>query len=223
MKGKLLIVATVVLILALCVPPAWAAQDFLISCEGTESGGGGANRYQYTLQNISGSPITLTEFFVGTGDAAVSSYTFIPTPGFTVSIIPNDGYPPCNVTYTSGVKTPHGVVPPPSGFPSAAVIYWIGSTVVSPSGTVTFAFNHPGPSNDHEWFANSSAGWTISQVDQPMAGPTGVYTIGYVHAPNPPPVIPAVSGWRLVLFIALPLLVAAWLLLRRKRRTSTAA
>ncbi len=219
MKTVFLVVAAVTLASGFCFQPAPAAQDFLVACEGTESGGGGTNRYQYTLQNISAGPVTLTEFFVGTGDPSAASYTFVPTAGFNVSVIPNDGFPPCNVTYTSGVKTAHGVVPPPIGsLASAAVIYWAGSTVVPSMGTVTFAFYHPGESNDHEWFANSSAGWTISQSDQPMAGPLGVYTIGYVHAPNPPAFVPAVSGWGIVLLALAVLMAATWLLLRVRRR-----
>jgi hypothetical protein len=223
MKIACFVVAATVLTLGLCVQTAWGAQDFLVSCEGIESSGGGSNRYQYTLQNNSGGTVTLTDFFVGTGDPSTAAYTFIPTPGFTVSIIPNDGNV-CNVTYTSQVKTAHGTVPPPIGStPSAAVIYWVGTAVVPSMGTVTFAFDHPGASNDHEWFTNGSAGWTISQSDQPMAGPTGVYTIGYVHAPNPPPGAPAVSGWRIVLLVALPLLTGAWLLMRRRREVTRQA
>ncbi len=223
MKVAILIITATFLTLGLCYSPSWAAQDFLVSCEGTESSGGGSNRYQYTLQNISGTTVTLTDFFVGTGDTAAVRYTFVPTAGFTASIIPNDGNV-CNVTYTCGVKTPHGNVPPPIGsLASAAVIYWSGSTVVGPMGTVTFAFDHPGASYDQEWFANGSAGWTISQSDQPMAGPTGTYTIGYVHAPNPPPGTPAVSGLGIILLIAATVLVAMWLLMRRRKEALRAA
>ena len=223
MRVTLLVIAATFLTLGLCTSPGWTSQEFLVSCEGTESTGGGSNTYQYTLQNTSGASVTLTDFFVGTGDPVAVRYTFIPTAGFTASIIPNDGNV-CNVTYTSAVKTPHGVVPPPIGsIASAAVIHWNGSTVVAPMGTVTFAFDHPGASNDHEWFANCSAGWTISQSDQPMAGPTGTYTIGYVHAPNPPPRTPAVSGLGIVLLIAATLLIAVWLLMRRRREVPCAA
>jgi hypothetical protein len=216
-----IVVAALILALGLSAFPVSASQDYLISCEGTESTGGGANRYQYTLQNISGATLTLTDFFVGTGDSRTAYYTFVPTAGFTASIIPNDGNV-CSVTYTTQVKTPHGVVPPVGGVPSAAVIYWTGSTVVAPMGTVTFAFDHPGSSNDHEWFANGSAGWTISQSDQPIAGPMGTYTIGYIHAPNPVSITPAISGWRVALLVVLIAAPATWLLLRRRQRASSA-
>ena len=166
---------------------AQATQDFEISCEGTRCTGGGSSDYQYTLRNTSGITILLTEFFVGTQDPNVLNYTFVPAAGFSVAIIPNSGYPPCNVTYTTQVKTPHTVNPPQSGLvSSAAVIYWYGSASIPPGGTFTFAFDHPWMPWDQEWYTNSDNGWTISQIMAPMSGPLGNYTLGYVHAPGYP-------------------------------------
>jgi hypothetical protein len=90
------------------------------------------------------------------------------------------------------------------------------------SGTITFAFDHPGESVDEEWFANASGQWTISQVSSAMSGPTGIYTDGWVHAPLPPPT-PAVSGWGILVLVMLALVVGGWTLVRvggRVRKTT---
>jgi hypothetical protein len=202
-------------VLLLFPQAGWTSQEFVISCEGTESTGGGTYRYQYTLKNISGAPVTLTDFFVGTEDPNPSNYSFIVTSGFTASIVPNPSGG-ASVAYTSMVKTPHGVVPPAVGQPSAKLIHWSGNGAVPAGGTVTFAFDHPGESVDEEWFAKASGQWTISQVDRPMAGPTGTYTDGWVHAPLPPHT-PAVSSWGVLVLAMLALVIAVWALARRRK------
>ena len=168
--------------------PAWAYQEFEISCEGARCNGGGNWHYQYTLMNISGAPVTLQEFILGTHDPNGANYTFMNTSGFTASVVPNGV--PNNVTYTSTVETQHGVVPPQSGHEaSAANVWWVGSSVVPHLGTITFGFDHPNIPWDHEWFAVGSATgeFTVGLVDSPIAGPTGIYTDGWVHAPSPYP------------------------------------
>ena len=213
---KLFGLAGVLLLLSLTVQPATAAQDFLISCEGTESGGGGAYAYQYRLQNISGVTVTLSNLFVATGDPNPANYTFIPTGGFTASIVPNDGTL-TNILYMTRTKTPHGVVPTASEDPAAAIIRWSGSAVISPGGTIVFRFDHPNASHDAEWHCNSSGGWTISQYSSPIAGPMGVYTDGYVHAPIGTRGS-AMSVRNVVLLAAAVALAATLVLLRSRRR-----
>jgi hypothetical protein len=142
--------------------------------------------------------VTITDLCIGTEDPNAGSYTFRPTGGFTASIIPNDGFPPTNVLYTSGTKTAHGVVPPTASVQSAAMIYWSGSAFVASGGRIRFAFNHPNGPWDQEWHAKCSTGWTIAQTDQVIAGPLGTYGIGYVHAPSPESVPVASSTWGLI-------------------------
>jgi hypothetical protein len=97
---------------------------------------------------------------------------------------------PNNQTFTSTEETPHGVVPPQSGLePSYANVWWQGSRVIPNHGTITFGFDHPNEPWDHEWFAigDEPNQFTVGQVDSPIAGPTGVFTDGWVHAPGPEP------------------------------------
>jgi hypothetical protein len=194
-RTRLLVVVGAVLALVLLGHPVLADMEFQISCEGKYSNGGGTWDYQYTLLNVSGAGVTITALCIGTEDPNAANYTFRPTAGFTPSIVPNDGFPPTNVLYTSGVKTAHGVLPPIASITSAAMIYWSGSAFVANGGRIRFAFNHPYGPWDQEWHANSSTGWTISQTDQVIAGPSGTYGIGYVHAPSAVPVPVNPSTW----------------------------
>ena len=131
-------------------PGQYAAQEFQISCEGIQCTGGGTYKYQYTLKNISNSSVTLTDLFIGTQDPNIANYSFVPTTGFSASIVPNNGSV-SSVLYTSQQESPHGQLPPQSGgVPSGYTVYWTGSTVVPATGTVTFAFDHPNVPWDHE-------------------------------------------------------------------------
>jgi hypothetical protein len=91
-----------------------------------------------------------------------------------------------SVMYTTLLKTPHGVVPIPQSFPTVGGVAWSGSIVLAPNQTATFGFDNPYVPWDVEWFAehpdavNSSQGYPTL----PMAGPVGVYTQGWVHAPG---------------------------------------
>ncbi|GEM_PF-2366130 len=214
---KILCITSALLSLMFICQPVWADMEFEISCEGTRSTGGGTYEYQYTLKNISGAAVTLTDFIIGTEDPNALNYTFIPTAGFAASIIPNSPPPPYNVLYSSGVKTPHQVVMPLANNVSAARILWIGSAVVPDQATITFAFNHPNAPLDEEWHVKSSGGWTISQTNFPIAGPIGIYSVGYVHAPGPEPAtIPTLSTWGLIVLVALLLLTATWVMMRKR-------
>ncbi len=114
---ELFSVTGVLLALALLSQPAVATNEFLICCEGQLCNGGGAYAYEYMLLNNSTTAVTLTEFFVGTMDPNIVNYSFFLPAGFTATIILNDGFPPCNVTYTSLVQTPHGALCPRQGRP----------------------------------------------------------------------------------------------------------
>lgn len=206
MKKSILTVFMCVLVLA--VAQAWGMPiiGVDISCEGTESGGGGARNYQYTLRNISGTPITLTEFYVGTQDLNAANYSnWLAPAGFSV-VVYTPGGPPgshCSTMYTTTVKTPHGVIPPQGLVPSLGLIAWGNPTGITlpAGGTATFGFDNPNPSWDVEWLASDSTQpcpspgspapvrtWvSIGLSTLPIAGPTGVYTGGWVHSPIPEP------------------------------------
>ena len=225
MKGiKCFGVAATLLAAVLLGQPSWADTEFLISCEGTRSSGGGTFDYQYTLKNISAGPVTLDEVCIGTQDPNMGNYTFQPTPGFTPTLIANLGGPPCSVTGTSKTKTAHGAVPPQAGgISSSMIIYWSGSAVIPAGGTITFAFDNPNEPWDHEWFAHAltlPSGWTISGLSLPLAGPAGTYTLGWAHAPGPaPPVVPTLPPWAIAtLVLAILLLIAGGIWTRSQRR-----
>ena len=199
-----------------------AAQDFVISCEGKESSGGGTYTYQYTLKNIGATPVTLTDLLVATEDPKTSNYAFMPTTGFTATIVPNDGAL-TNIQYTTGVKTPHGTVPVARDIKAVAIIHWSGSALVAAGDSITFAYDNPNPSWDHEWHANTSAGWTISQLSSAIAGPKSIYTDVYVHAPAATISTPALTTWGIVILLALVLMAAMWVLIRRQKRAASMA
>lgn len=192
----------VIAVVALCVlsfTTPVQAQVLSVACEGTESSGGGNTHYQYTLINTSENPVTLTLFYVGTMQTLAGGYSNWQTPpGFTATV---GTYavlgPQFSVMPTTLVKTPHGVVPPPAPYATPGAVVWSGSQVIAPQGTITFGFDHTHHSVDVEWFAehpdavNSSQGYP----GNPMAGPLGVYTNGYVHGPGTEPVATEPSTW----------------------------
>jgi len=169
---------------------AWAAGELYISCEGTKSTGGGVRTYQYTLKNTGANPVTLTMFYVGTMDMSQLNYTnWIAPAGFNAVVAD------WNVLFnqfgasmmsTTMMKTLHGAIPIPVGYPTVGGVLWSGSVVLAPNQTATFGFDNPYFPWDMEWFAehpdavNSSQGY----VWLPIAGPTGVYTQGFVHGPG---------------------------------------
>ena len=169
--------------------PAQAFNEFTISCEGVESTGGGALRYQYTLQNTSGVTQTLERFYIGTHDLSPADYTNWTAPaGFSPTALVTTwaSVPDHSVMYTTQTKTPHGVIPPTQSVASAGVISWSGSAVVPAGGTVTFGFDNPYMSWDAEWLCEHpiSGNASVGFSDQPIAGPSGVFTRGWVHSPG---------------------------------------
>jgi len=201
---------------------AWAqGGPFEIACEGTESGGGGATAYQYTVKNVAVTPELLFDLYVGTQDINPNNYTFVATPPFTVAITPN-GSPFTAVT--DFIKTAHGIVPPGPWGNCRALVHWnaTGGVLLPPGGTVTFGFSHPGCSQDVEWRTLSApGGFTIPSKTLPIAGPLVTFTQGYVHGPNP--VMPATTNWGLVVLVGLLAAVPAWLMFRRRRSVAGAA
>ena len=182
---RFLMALGILLGLALFSQTARAGQEFEISCEGARCNGGGTWHYQYTLKNVSGITVTLEDFILGTQDINEGNYTFAPTAGFTASVVENGV--PANMTFTTKEETPHGDIPPQSGGEeSSANVWWQGSRVIPNHGAIKFGFDHPSEPWDQEWFAfGSQPGQsTISQIDSPMAGPSGVFTDGWVHAPG---------------------------------------
>jgi len=185
----------VVAIVVLCVLVAfhgssWAAGELFISCEGTKSNGGGARTYQYTLINTGPGPVTLTLFYLGTMDLSVQNYTNWTAPaGFTPTVADWNtlfNLFQTSVMSTTVMKTPHGIIPPPGGLQTPGGVLWSGSIILGPNQTATFGFDNPYYPWDMEWFAehpdpvNSSQGYSYL----PIAGPTGVYTQGWVHGPG---------------------------------------
>lgn len=160
-----------------------------IACTGTESGGGGLTRYMYDVRNPTPNPVTLSFFAVGTDDLNALNYSGWVTPNpaiWATGVVVGDG------RWTTGVKTPHGIIPPfpLPGVTSGSVWFWdttgVGVTL-APNATTTFGFNNPNPSEDVDWAAEHPRGtlWGHGFPAQPIAGPLGVFTQGFVHAPVP--------------------------------------
>ena len=199
----------------------------LISCNGMESGGQGATRYEYVFLNNTPTPMPIGTFCVGTNDLDPTHYSswvapsgFIPT-----AIVANVDTTPCSVMYTSYVKTPHGVTPPGEGMPPLnGAIFWSGNHTIPAGQTVVFGFENPMTSWDAEWTMNAPDG-TLVQVgrsDQPLTGPGSNFGTGWVHSPSTEEKdgdgdgIPAASQWGLIV-LALVLLAGAKLYFGRRR------
>ncbi|MFC1475736.1 hypothetical protein ACFLQW_01885 [Candidatus Zixiibacteriota bacterium] len=215
--GALLMVAAVAQV-------APASGEFWISCEGIESTGGGMYKYQYTLKNTGIDQDTLTDLYVSTEDPNVSRYTFfLPATGWTAAIVPNNAPPPTSIMFTFSKKTPHGVVPTGVEVQAAALIHWSGSAIIPAGDSITFAYTHPYESWDHEWHAVTEDGVTTSESSSPIAGPTGIYTDGYVHSPGYPVPVPSLTTWGMIALLALIVLAGMWMLIRSRRRAATMA
>jgi hypothetical protein len=185
------------------VPASSQAGVLDIACEGTESTGGGTTQYQYTLHNTIAAPIVLKVFYIGTMDLSPANYTnWVAPAGFTATAtvanwVTLSGIYPVSVMATTMTKTPHGIMPPQLAFAAPGGVLWQGSQSIPGGGTATFGFDNPHMSVDVEWLAehpdpvNSSQGF-LSVV---IAGPLGVYTQGWVHAPGTEPVPVDADTW----------------------------
>jgi hypothetical protein len=176
--------------LTLVAPGDDPPQVVSICCEGSECGGGGTTTYQYTLRNNSVRAQTLTLFYVGTMDLDSLNYSgwvapagFTPTVGDWGTLATAYG---ASVMATTMVKTPHGSMPPGEASASLGGVLWGGSIEIEPDQAVTFGFNHPYGSVDVEWFAEHPDGVSSSEgsLDEPIAGPMGAFTNGFVHGPG---------------------------------------
>lgn len=171
-------------------PAVGQANILVISCEGTESGGGGFSKYQYTLMNPTATPVTLTLFYVGTMDLTPANYSnWVAPPGFTpVATVANwvTLGPNFSVMYTTQTKTPHGAMPTGQSLAAPGAVAWFGNAIMNPGQPLTFGFHNPHTSWDMEWLAEHPGGGNVSVATllQPIAGPLGVFTRGYVHAPT---------------------------------------
>jgi hypothetical protein len=186
--GALTVVATASLSFA-------QVPSFDISCEGTQSTGGGARLYQYEVRNISPAPVMLTDLRIGTDDLTLLNYSnILNPPGFNF-LLGQD-----TVLWTSTVKTAHGAIIPNGQWvrPTAGLIRWNNpqGLVMPPGATAVFGFDHPFPAEDVEWVANAVGGPIgIGVPNLPVAGPLAVFTNGPVHAPAiPEPLGGAILG-----------------------------
>lgn len=176
--GVLLVGTLCQMALAQAAPPA-----FLISCEGWESTGGGNLTYQYTLMNNTAAPINVAVLEVASNDPLLPNYTNITAPaGFGFQLTPNTHY------FMGIQKTPHGGNSPGPAFIPPVYAQWANPNgwLLQPGATLgPFGFDHPWISADTEWMASGMNGvpMTITNWQSPVAGPTGTYTDGPVHAP----------------------------------------
>jgi hypothetical protein len=144
--------------------------------------------------NTGPTPVTLSLFYLATMDLNPANYTgWVAPPGFAPvgTVAPWAALPDSfSVMYTTQIKTPHGVIPPPQSWAAPGAIAWFGSTILNPGVPVTFGFNNPYPSWDMEWFTEHPSGANVSggSLAFPIAGPFGTFTQGYVHGPNNEPV-----------------------------------
>jgi hypothetical protein len=190
-KGTLGSLTILLCAVVLAHQPAWGQANVLaIACEGTESNGGGATTFQYALVNTGTSPVTLTLFYVGTMDLNPPNYTgWVAPPGFSPvgTVGPWIALPDSfSVMYTTQVKTPHGIVPPTQAVAAPGAVAWFGSAVMNPNVPLTFGFDNPHTSWDMEWFTEHPSGANVTGglLGVPIAGPSGVFTQGYVHGPT---------------------------------------
>jgi hypothetical protein len=211
MKNHLWKCLTAILVgVALGMAPAagLAVVVFDNACQGQESTGGGINDYQYEVRNFSGAPANLDQYYVGTMDVNQLNYSNVAMPaGWSMHVgtwaqLSPLAMSPLSLMFTSGVKTPHGQIPPQQGnfqAPGAVLFVSNGNTLNLPAGGgFTFGFDNPRPSWDMEWFAEDiTTTWvSLALVTLPISGPGPIWTQGWVHGPG---VIPEPSSALLLL------------------------
>ena len=112
-KSKLLGGVTVLLSITVLAQPAWG--NWAMACNGQRCGGDGGHDYVYIVRNISGGSLTLTSVCVGTEDGTALNYGFVNPPGFTATVVANDGTLPCNLVMdTDQTFTAHKTAHPPT-------------------------------------------------------------------------------------------------------------
>jgi hypothetical protein len=179
--------AALATVLGASAVPVGAQPSVLVSCEGTESNGGGLLQYQYEFKNFGGAPVTISRFDLGCEDGNLADYlNWLMPQGWNATAGPG-GFGWANV----GVKTPHGAFAPVPGGSSAHVVFWdpqnVG-VVLNPGQTVLFGFDNPNNSENVDWLASNALGGVVgANWASAVAGPIGVFTDGPIHAPVPEP------------------------------------
>jgi len=158
----------------------------LISCQGGESQGGGANLYQYEITDATGAGLTIGWFSVGTDDMNPNNYGnwFCNVPGWNAVGVLIPAQEPTDL-----IKTPHGLIAAPIVQTTKGSVMWSGPlAALAPGFGATFGFDNPNHSEDVGWLVQgnpplpASENWVL-----PVAGPMGVFTSGPVHGPVPEP------------------------------------
>jgi hypothetical protein len=208
MKRAFVVSLALVLVFAVSaaaqIPANWD-----ISCQGTESNGGGGKLYQYELLNVSGGNLMLTGLQVTTDDLNLANYTNITAPVPAGQFVFGFGAVPGGWV-NPRLKTPHGQIAPPPGVNDIGagwVVWTLNQPLLVPAlGTAVFTFDNPNPSENVDWVGNPEKGmWVGAAWNQPVAGPVGVFTHGPVHGPVPEPSTVVLLG-----IGAFSLLVYAW-------------
>jgi len=159
------------------------APNFLISCEGTESNGGGVNQYEYTIRNNTANPINVVVLEVASNDPNLANYSNWTMPaGFGVKLTNNFAY------WMAQSKAPHGAMSAGSAFIPPVYVEWSNPAgwLLNPGQTLgPFGFDHPWRSADAEWMTCGPGGvpMTVGNWQSPVAGPMGTFTDGPVHGP----------------------------------------
>jgi len=175
-------VVLAVALLAVSQQAGWGA--ILISCEGTESGGAGPNRFQYEIQNTGPVPITVSIFSVATSDLNILNYA-----NWVMPVGWNAIVQPLGLWVTPGVKTPHGGISPvPSALSSGQVMFSGPAIGLNAGQTQIFAFDNPLPSENGEWNVTALPAGAATMWPSPVSGGlVQPFTDGPVHVAVPEP------------------------------------
>lgn len=208
MKNGLMVFGCLFVIMVFAV--ASAQGDFVldVSCDGTQSTGGGNRLYDYVLRNPTSDAQSIIWFVVGTDDGNEADYSNWIEPAGWSHIIRANSH---GLVDNPHLKTPHGQIAPVFTGATAYEVYWWGNSItLDPNGgTREFAFDNYYPSENVQWKDSLGDAATWAQA---VAGGVGVYTDGPVHAPVPEP-----STFILFGAAAISLLAYAW---RQRKQAS---